>query len=103
MNNTEIIRDLMMESPIVKSKKLTPEEVSKLINAYLESVNKVLLDYGVAQVSDDFKLEIVKLKSRNHVLRGKPYHNWRKYKLKVTTSWGYYENIEKVFNELLED
>lgn len=99
---TEIINHFKQHSTIVKKKSLTDEEIAKLILEYLNSVNSILLEYGQVQVSDDFKIELVKLQKRKHVLRGREYTNWRKYKVKSTVSWKFYENIEKAFEELEE-
>lgn len=103
-NNTKEIKESFIEdSTILKKYNISEEDADTLISEYQQSIHKVLLEYGNAQVSDGFRLEVVKLKKRNHVLRGQSYSNWRKYKIKAKVSYSLYETIAEAFDGLLED
>lgn len=103
MRTTKEILDTMMASDIVKSKGFSEETVQSLIDSYHDSVTKVLTENGYVQLSEDLRVEVVRLQKRKHVLRGQPYYNHRKYKLKTKMSYEYYERIAESFASFLED
>lgn len=102
-NMKEIKNSFIENSNILKKYNISEEDAESLIGEYQESVHKLLLEYGYAQVSEGLRLEVVKLQKRNHVLRGQSYSNWRKYKIKAKVSYSLYETIASAFEGLLED
>lgn len=104
MRTKEYIQQKFMEkSRILQALKLRESDIQELIQDYHDAVNETLLENGYVQVSENFKIEIVRLKKRKHVLRGQSYYNHRRYKIKVKTDYDYYEKVAKSFDSLLED
>ena len=101
-NIQEVKGSFIESSSVIKKYKISPEDVETLIHDYQESVLNTLLSYGYVQVSDNLRLEVVKLKQRKHVLRGQAYDNWRKYKLKAKMNYTLHGRVAETFNELLE-
>lgn len=97
----ETLEDFMKTSSVVKNRKLSEEECTQLLAEYQNSVKKVLIENGYVQVSEQVRIDIVKLKKRVHVLRGQPYVNHRNFKLKTRIGYIFYKEILDSFDNIL--
>ena len=98
---SETLERFMNTSSVVKKRSLSEEECAKLIEEYHDSLKHVMMDNGYIQVSDQVRVDIVRLKKRVHVLRGQPYENHRNFKLKMRIGYLFYKDICDSFKDIL--
>lgn len=97
----ETLQDFMQTSSVVAKKNLSEEECAQLLSEYQDSVKRVLIENGYVQVSEQVRIDVVKLKKRVHVLRGQSYTNHRNFKLKTRIGYAFYKDILESFNDIL--
>lgn len=95
--------DILMKEPQIKNLGLKRESIIDILSSYNNIVMKNLLDNGNIELGNGMVLEVVQLLDRVHVLRGVPYKNSRKYKLKLTMGDNIYKMIEEYYDKLQED
>lgn len=99
MKDDKILEKLMSD-PKIRNLGLKEEVISSIINSYNDRVLDSLLENGHIEINNGMNIEVVRLISRVHVLRGVEYHSNRKYKLKLTMEENLYEKIEKYYDDL---
>lgn len=102
MKDNGIIEKLM-NSPRIKSLGLKREAVEDIIKSYDNIMIDTLLENGHVELDSGLIIEIVRLLSRVHVLRGISYESNRKYKLKLTMEDSIYKKIEEYYDRLQEE
>lgn len=97
------ILDKLMETPRIKNLGLKKGSILNILEAYNNIAFDYMLENGYVELGNGMTLEIVQLSDRVHVLRGIPYKNSRKYKLKLTMEDTVYRKIEEYYSKLQEE
>lgn len=80
---------------------LSDEDIISVINTYRESLIETMVENGHTYVTNDVRLEIVKIQPRRYVLRGVEYNSMRTYKIKADMGNATYKKVEDFYNSIL--
>lgn len=95
--------DKLMNSNRIRNLGLKEGTVIEILESYDSIILDTLLENGVVNLGNGITIDVVHLLDRVHTLRGIPYPNTRKFKLKVTLDDNLYNRIADYYNKLKED
>ena len=99
MRTNKEILEKFANSPVVKSIGLTKDASDRLAKAYLQCCLDTLVENGYANISENFRIDIVKLTKRVHVLRGVTYSSARDFKLKLSIGDPIHDRIKEEYSQ----